>query len=274
MYDKILANFLPDECEHGCANWADLKADGNSADQAHSNAKWAAGKAPLNASRHCAMPSLDPGTYTGWCYCKDETSSSQYGYCSSPLTTPTQINLQIAGSPSEVVVSFVTFETMESKYTPQVQISPDSTFPADKSRIENGICHHFTQSGGSKKYAMHFVKVDELKERSTYYYRVRSSATAQWTDGGSFKSLYSSGETNYAVFGDMGLYSYNNMGGLKQDLEDGVIDFAVHVRAVISLFRLAIQYHLTASFLLTSEFCTHTLTALPLHSHCVLNAAG
>jgi hypothetical protein len=32
-----------------------------------------------------------------------------------------------------------------------------------------------------------------------------------------------------AIFGDMGVYSWNNMANLKQDVEDGAIDLVVHM---------------------------------------------
>ena len=176
------------------------------------------------------MPSKDPGTYTGWCYCRGSNDAS-YDYCASPQTIPTQINLQMAG-PTAVVVSFVTFEGMAATYTPQVQFSTDGHFRSSggATKIATGLCHHFTQTGSpDKHYAMHFVKLEGLGERREYFYRVRSSAKADWTPGGKFTSLYSTGLTKYAVFGDMGLYDYNNMGGLKDDMEADDIDFVVHL---------------------------------------------
>eukprot|EP00937_MAST-01D_sp_MAST-1D-sp2_P003288 g3288.t1 len=231
MFDNLLPDFVaPAACKSGCASWADLKKDGNSRNQADVDAKWAAGKAPADALTHCAMPANDPDLYTGWCYCKDEQTSGQWGSCTSPPDIPTQINLQLS-SASEVVVSFVTFESMEQQYRPQVQFSTDAAFPAGAKTVEaTGVCHHFTQAGSpGKHYALHFVKMEGLDERTEYHYRVRSSASADWTSGGAFTSLYSSGVTRFAVFGDMGLYAYNNMGNLKRDMEDGRMDFIVHL---------------------------------------------
>ena len=71
------------------------------------DAKWKTGKPPANASNACAMPGNDPGTYTGWCYCKDSHDDS-WDYCTNPTDFPTQINLQVAGADA-VVASFVTF---------------------------------------------------------------------------------------------------------------------------------------------------------------------
>ena len=119
MLDRLLPDFTPPTaCASGCARWDNLKADGNSQAQAHVDAKWAAGKAPSGAAAGCAMPSNDPGTYSGWCYCKNESSAGQWGNCLSPTALPTQINLQMAG-PTEVVASFVTFETMKESYKPE-----------------------------------------------------------------------------------------------------------------------------------------------------------
>ena len=231
MYNRILPDFVaPATCTKGCAMWSDLAGDGNTRAQAGCDAKWAGGKAPADAARNCAMPSNDPGTYTGWCYCKDSGDSS-WDYCTSPQATPTQINLQMAG-PTAVVVSFVTFEDMSATYVPEVQFSTDASFPAsgNATKVAAGLCHHFAQAGSpGKHYAMHFVELHGLGERRRYFYRVRSSAAAGWTAGGAFTSLYSAGPTKYAVFGDMGLYSYNNMGGLQQDMAGDDIDFLVHL---------------------------------------------
>lgn len=229
MFDNVLPGFSPPSaCSEGCAAWADLAADGCTRSQTDVNAKWAAGKAPDDAGRQCAMPSNDPGTYSGWCYCKN--GGKQWGYCISPQTVPTQINLQMAG-PTEVVASFVTFESMDEAYTPEVQFSTNPAFPQSAAtRTAHGLCHHFTQAGSpNKHYAMHFVKLQGLAERTRYYYRVRSQSGAEWTPGGNFTSLYSTGVTRFAVFGDMGLYSYNNMGNLKQDMADNEMDFIIHL---------------------------------------------
>ena len=64
---------------------------------------------------------------------------------------------------------------------------------------------------------MHFTKITDLKPRTIYYYQVKSAAS-DWSDVSSFKSLYyglsDGGETRVAIFGDMGVYTYNNMGNL------------------------------------------------------------
>ena len=54
---------------------------------------------------------------------------------------------------------------------------------------------------------------------------------AEWSDIFSFKSLYSSGVTKFAIFGDMGLYSdgNSNMGSMHDDAVAGEIDFFLHM---------------------------------------------
>jgi hypothetical protein len=144
---------------------------------------------------------------------------------------------------------------------------------------------------------MHFVSLEGLQERTTYYYRVRSNDAplpppppppvtscagwvctaaqqgalckkgspgasdrdnrccdlkwhrsdgppgspapkcsvvdggAEWSDTFSFRSLYSSGVTKFAIFGDMGLYSdgNSNMGSMLDDAIAGEIDFFLHL---------------------------------------------
>ena len=147
---------------------------------------------------------------------------------------------------------------------------------------------------------MHFVSMEGLLERTTYYYRVRSinepppppppppvkscpgwvctaaqqgalckkgspgasdrdnrccdkkwhrsagppgspapkcaavDGGAEWSNIFSFKSLYSSGVTKFAIFGDMGLYSdgNSNMGSMHDDAVAGEIDFFLHMVSV------------------------------------------
>jgi hypothetical protein len=160
-----------------------------------------------------------------------------------------------------------------------------------------GGASHPTAHQPVRSYSMHFVSLQGLRERTTYYYRVRSTdepppppapppvkscvgwdctaaqqgalckkgspgasdrdnrccdkkwhrsngppgspapqcseadGEAEWSETFSFTSLYSSGVTKFAIFGDLGLYSdgNSNMGSMHDDAVAGEIDFFVHM---------------------------------------------
>jgi hypothetical protein len=65
------------------------------------------------------------------------------------------------------------------------------------------------------RYYMHFVELAELQEDTQYFYRVRSANSA-WSSVFSFRTLSSTRPPVMAVFGDMGVYPWNNMANLLQ----------------------------------------------------------
>ena len=77
---------------------------------------------------------------------------------------------------------------------------------------------------------MHFVTLRGLEARGTYYYAVRSGDTgAAWSATFSFRAGYADGATRVGIFGDMGLYAWNNMANLASDAAAGEIDVVVHI---------------------------------------------
>ena len=85
----------PSECSFGCARWADLAADGSTANQTAVDESWAAGSAPPGADNLCAQQGRSlratvgenytdgwnnsspwtpdmamPGAFGAFCYCK------------------------------------------------------------------------------------------------------------------------------------------------------------------------------------------------------------
>jgi hypothetical protein len=171
---------------------------------------------------------------TYWCYCKG-TNDASWDYCNSPETpVPEQINLQHTGTSDVVVASFVTFnETGNDRGTmdpPQVRwgLSPTKLDSAAK-----GLTRHYVETGPlHRHYFMHFVKLSPLNPRTRYYYQVRS-AGSEWSETVDFRSLYygtnDGGETRVAIFGDMGVYSYNNMANLDRNREAEFVDAIVHL---------------------------------------------
>ena len=68
---------------------------------------------------------------------------------------------------------------------------------------------------GGRVYYMHFVKLGGLAPRSKHKYKVRSGgAGGIWSDEYTFRSPYPGGDgkpTKVDIFGDMGVYQWNNM---------------------------------------------------------------
>lgn len=232
MYDVLEPLKLPGpKCSNGCAAWA----------TANSTVAgwWAHGNPPANASNHCAqlanspglhkpVPVLDPvgvGSVGSWCLC---LGSDEWDYCGSAHYIPEQINIQIA-SPDTVVLSFVTFEPEAPSNKPLGKLgsSVSSLQPID---TDVAVTHVYTTPAGDRKYLMHFIVLRELKPRTRYFYQVKSGASeGQWSKVFSFRAPYASGTTNVAIFGDMGVYSWNNMANMQQDNDDETIDLVVHM---------------------------------------------
>ena len=178
-FDLVEARKLPPpSCPHGCARWAQLRADGACSDcQPWVDALWSAGSPPPSVGALCANPAraecpeeakhhaphaLEPhcsdivrqGWQGSWCFCKNATTpgTPARGYCVSPPSTPEQINLQMAAS-DVVVVAFVTAEKDPLSITapPRAELSgPASAAPAvlraegRAAKIEvSGVTHHY-----------------------------------------------------------------------------------------------------------------------------------
>eukprot|EP01065_Artemidia_motanka_P019005 TRINITY_DN2242_c0_g1_i1.p1 TRINITY_DN2242_c0_g1~~TRINITY_DN2242_c0_g1_i1.p1 ORF type:complete len:772 (+),score=296.86 TRINITY_DN2242_c0_g1_i1:54-2318(+) len=152
--------------------------------------------------------------------------SALSGYCTHGNAVPEQINVQI-GSPDTVVVSFVTFESAAPKSPPTAFVGQDKA----KLTAIQGVTHVHTTSAGDRTYYMHFVRVSSLRPRERYYYKVQSGGQgAAQSAVFSFRAPYPDGETKINIYGDMGVYSYNNMQQLYDDCvvnED--VDFVVHM---------------------------------------------
>ncbi len=73
---------------------------------------------------------------------------------------------------------------------------------------------------GDRTYYMHFVRVSGLAPRATYAYTVRSGADgAVESHAYAFRAPYASGVTTLAMYGDMGVYTWNDM-PVKSKLEN------------------------------------------------------
>ena len=170
------------------------------------------------------------------------------GYCVSAHGVPEQINLQIA-APGATVVSFVTFEETPPVQPPTATLSTGSTgntrgtaseeasngFDGSQLQTFQGVTHVHRTSGG-RVYYMHFVRLHGLAPRARYHYAVRSGGQgAQTSEVLSFRAPYADGVTKLAIFGDMGIYEWNNLEWLYKDCtaahgeEDAAADIIVHL---------------------------------------------
>merc|ERR1711998_381080 len=118
-----------------------------------------------------------------WCFC--EGGGQQY--CTPPLNTPEQINLQVA-SPQVVVVGFVTYESEASALPPQALFGPSENEMASLT----GVTHSYSppgrngngssQVGFNMPYQMHYIRFN-VTGGSNYVYKVKSGAEgALWSD--------------------------------------------------------------------------------------------
>jgi hypothetical protein len=214
MYDVIKPHLVPPA--GGCVPWAEA---GAAVDKF-----WAEGKAPDNAGAFCAQQakgsveptcvqsSLNHGSVCPTSYCMSN-STGKLALCTSADGVPEQINVQIAG-PDAVVVQWITHEATAPTDPPVVRLVPHDASGALSSTVE-GATHVHTTAGG-RVYYMHFVRLTQLAPRARFFYTVQSGAAgAVASDEFSFRAPYAEGETRIALYGDMGVYSWNNMANLK-----------------------------------------------------------
>ena len=254
MYDVISPDMLPGpKCVNGCATWSSLNA---------THSWWEHGAPPADAGAFCAQLANSPGinscasclphSWRNWsvpggingsgCFC--EGLSNVWDDCVSRHNTPEQINVQIA-APDTVVIGFVTFEKVAPTAPPEALVGRVSGQLEPVSAGEGAVTHTFVAQGGQapswdpglrwpkRTYYMHFVTLRGLEPRGAYYYTVRSGGDgAVWSREYKFRAGYAGGdggETKIAIFGDMGVYTWNNMGNLLADAEAKAIDLIVHM---------------------------------------------
>eukprot|EP00939_MAST-03C_sp_MAST-3C-sp1_P001607 g1607.t1 len=237
MYDvispKLLSSCVPSK---RCADWSKAAnetvrnwfGDVESVDEAKNYC------AQLAKSPGLTKPSpvLDPAGIGGqgaWCLC-EASDETDWAYCESPKNIPEQINLQIA-SKSGVVVSFVTFEDEKPSEAPFAEIQEKertaevsfSSPSSSSSLLLRGVTHIYVSPSGSRTYWMHFVTFEGLKSNSTYTYRVKSGGqSAEWSSNFTFRAPPAVGTpTTVDIFGDMGVYTWNNMQNMLSDSQAG-----------------------------------------------------
>eukprot|EP01047_Picozoa_sp_COSAG01_P049027 COSAG01_NODE_4819_length_4719_cov_3.955628_1_plen_609_part_00 len=165
--------------------------------------------------------------------------------CTSGFGVPEQVNVQIA-SGDTVVIGWVTFEHTAPTAPPVVLLvesEVEGVMGLPHGGVEvKGVTHkHIPCSVGAAcvgdgwnsktgstdhpfsrpPYYMHYVRLAGLKPRAKVGYMVKSGSTgAVWSQKFTFRAPYSSaagGPTRIALYGDMGVYSFNNMQNLFEE---------------------------------------------------------
>ena len=243
MYNVLSPHLLPPA--GGCKAWSDAP---------EMNKYWVGGKAPADAGASCAQQGMGNPAAT-WdsdmgsgaqahviaAYCVGK-SSGKLEMCTSGKGVPEQVNVQVASGDS-VVLSFVTFEDDEPTDPPTAKV----TVAGGAAATLKGVTHKHVTVGctagsipgpkGSppvkvdcRTYFMHFIKVSAMTPKATYSYTVQSGGkgameSAKFT----FRAPYSDGVTKIALYGDMGVYSWNNMQNLYEDVvTNQTADLIIH----------------------------------------------
>jgi hypothetical protein len=243
LYDVIQPHLIPPE--GGCVEWASLP------DQ---DKHWFGGKPPADAGAHCAQqgkgnpgganwdPDMGSGSDAHYIssYCMSKVNRT-LTRCTSGMGIPEQVNVQIASGDS-VVIGFVTFE----EHAPT-----DPPTATANGKVHTGVTHvhhactvgvRCTGDGWDKNtsttthpfalrtYYMHYVKLSALAPKSVVTYTVKSGgAGAVASDTFKFRAPYADGATKIALYGDMGVYSWNNMQNLwEETVQNETADLIIH----------------------------------------------
>ena len=146
-----------------------------------------------------------------------------WDYCTSADGVPEQINVQIGGTTDSVVVSFVTFGPKPAQ-PPTVYAG---TSAAALTTAVHGETHQHVTAAKDRVYWMHFVRLSQLKPRAQYHYKVTAGGANSTVFA--FRAGYSSGATAVNIYGDMGVYTWNNMGNVAADCASGAADMVIHL---------------------------------------------
>ena len=266
MYDMIYDDYLPPKnCEYGCARWNNLSLDNSYVQQNVSDLYWVNKSKIYEAKSYCAWPGKSvngsgdlrihlPGYSGPFCWCKNSTNTisnknilnqryynKTWGYCDVKTHNPDQINLQISQEGS-VVINFITFcsrdglnqDCIDNTTKPIVEYRKKST---EVYYNKTGITHFYStpslddhRKQPVRYYNMHFVRLDNLANNEYYEYRVNNGYNdGLWSLYYTFKTINYYNTTKFAVFGDMGVFTWNNMENLEKDFNENSIDFTIQM---------------------------------------------
>lgn len=255
MYDLLFPDYItPPDCQFGCADWNNLKTEGSLIEQNTSDSLWNDKSLINQAQNKCAWPAHSsigtwyqqrelPGYAGPFCWCKNTENGfyPKWGYCLPPPHYPTQINLQIS-DPNSLVIGFVTFCSLDGINN---KCSNNTTKPIVEYKLLGGnniysnvgVTHHYTTppydgniSQPIRNYNMHFIKLNNLKSNTKYLYRVNNGyPNGIWSQFYEMKTINQQNTTKFAIFGDMGVFQWNNMENLRKRFANKSIDFVVQM---------------------------------------------
>ena len=229
MYDVAMPNLRPVKCDK-CVKWSETT---------NATSYFADSKNIKSFENFCAHLGNSPGMFqfavdpnaslpgvtSAFCMCDADTWSP----CESKVNQmiPEQINIQLA-SPDTVVVSFVTF-SVPSNFSSPIAIISDQQ--QQKKKNISGVTHTYVSPSGNRTYYMHFVVLSELEAKKKYTVQVSASPkSSPFSDSFEFKAPHGGlGMTQVAIFGDMGSFTWNNMGNMLNDVENDRIDAILHI---------------------------------------------
>ena len=233
----------PVNCTHGCATWANLAGSFNKASQAAVNALWASPAQLAAAGSSCAIPGNWGVPDSAVCYCAGTATqpSSAWARCADPVVpSPQQVFLQHGATQDELIVSFTT--VVAAGGPRRLRAGPGAG--ASPPRVElcraggscvttNGTTTLYSEAQHTARvYAFHFVVLPPalLAPGVTYTYRCHSGdAGGAWSPEFTFVRPAAAAPLRFALFGDMGLYPFNNIGNLVNDVDAGRIGAVVHL---------------------------------------------
>ncbi len=222
MIDVVMSHAMlspPEACLHGCAIWADLSGSYNNATQTTVDSLWMNHSVEFSAGSACSVPGNFGVPEGALCYCAGTPDSAvtTWGYCGDPsLPTPQQTNLQFGVDGNHVQVAFVTLDHGAA------QLSPPMV------EFCNGVaCLNLTGTttlapepqNPTRVYSYHFVPLPSpLLAATTYSYRARGgTANGVWGQWKSMSTRSPAAPLRFALFGDQGVYPFNNMGNVLAD---------------------------------------------------------
>ena len=156
--------------------------------------------------------------------------SSDWGYCESYSHVPEQINVQVGGKDS-VVIGWITFP--ENANTTTVETTPYVRVGLSESSLDqvvSGVSHIHVTAAKDRTYLMHFVRLDNLKPKTRYFYSVNGNAskTSKSSDVFNFRSMTApKTKTVVDIYGDLGIYTWNAFEQLQSDIDS--IDAIIHL---------------------------------------------
>ena len=247
--DTVLPHHMPQRCN--CSTWTNWTTT-SGVNESFAASLWASSEAMHTAGAACAFPanavtplpnaSTAHLTGDGWCLCDGSSrwDDKSWTWCNPPPAAPSQINLLVIDA-TAVACSFVTAD--EGRTASAVPVAEFRVVGSSSVAVNTlGFSTLYTDPGFKRRLSYHAVTLTGLRERTEYEYRVQSGAAGSsvWSAWKIFRSLYSTGATRLAMYGDMGVFpatrqsrtlpvpARNNIGNLIDDAAAGRIDWVVH----------------------------------------------